>query len=90
MPEKKSLKATLTSPEARDLIEEEAPKGRPVPPVQEEEEPMVTVAFRWPRSVADGLLDLCHERKRARRRPWTHQEVSAEAMREYLSKHANK
>lgn len=89
MPEKKSLKATLSSPEARDLIEQEAPKARPAP-AGEPEEPMVTVAFRWPRSVVNGLLDLCHERKRARRRPWTHQEVSAEAMQEYLNKHVNK
>jgi hypothetical protein len=93
MPEKKTLKATLISPEARGLIEEEASKARPAPPEPKEEpqeEPTVTVAFRWPQSLAQGLLDYCHERKRSRRRPWTHQEISAEAMREYLAKHANK
>lgn len=50
---------------------------------------MVTVAFRWPVSLAQQVKDECHRRKMAGIKPYTLNEVTAWAMEEYLESQAN-
>jgi hypothetical protein len=60
-------------------LPEAAPKVKPV-----------TIAHRWPRPLVDALIEVSAARKVARQKPWLQQEITAEAMREWLERHGPK
>jgi hypothetical protein len=89
-PEKRSLKEALNAPEARDLIEDGKPKRAtevPKPLLVQEEPRLVPQSFRLPEPLVDELIDVSARRKRARQKPWSHQDIVAEALREWFDKH---
>jgi hypothetical protein len=52
--------------------------------------PMVTVALRWPKELVNALMLASVDRRVARQKPFLQQEITAEAFREWLERHANK
>jgi hypothetical protein len=63
-----------------------SPPGTPAKP----KEALVTIAHRWPRALVDALIQASAARKVARQKPWLQQEITAEAMREWLERHGPK
>jgi hypothetical protein len=87
-PEKRSLAAALTSPQFQEVIEEVKPKrvndaSKPAP---EPEPRLVPQSFRLPEPLVDELIDVSARRKRARQKPWSHQDIVAEALREWFDR----
>jgi hypothetical protein len=74
--------ATIARPEP-----EEEPK-RPVRPKNEPEpsQGLAFLSFRLPQEIAQGLLKASLDRKLNRIKPWTQQEITAEALSGWLRK----
>jgi hypothetical protein len=87
-PEKRSLAAALTSPQFEEMIEEVKPKRvtQASKPAPEPEARLVPQSFRLPEPLVDELIDVSARRKRARQKPWSHQDIVAEALREWFDR----
>ena len=48
---------------------------------------LVSMSVRVPREIPDGLVRASAERKIKKQKPWTQQEIIAEALSEWLQKH---
>jgi hypothetical protein len=66
------------------------PTPPPVPAAAEPKVALVTIAHRWPQELVDSLIQVSAARKVARQKPWLQQEITAEAMREWLERHGPK
>jgi hypothetical protein len=64
----------------RSMLRREEPAGAP-------DAGLVSVTVRVPRFVLPGLLLASVDRKLKRQRPWTQQEIVAEALTQWLRKH---
>ena len=64
----------------RSMLRREEPAGAP-------DAGLVSVTVRVPRFVLPGLLLASVDRKLKRQRPWTQQEIVAEALANWLRKH---
>ena len=62
-------------------------RGLPASEKPEAEPGLVSVTVRVPRFVPPGLLLAAVDRKLKRQRPWTQQEIVAEALANWLRKH---
>jgi hypothetical protein len=51
---------------------------------------LIPQTFRLPQRIVDDLARAAIERKLQRRKPWSQQDIAAEAIKEWLCKHANK
>jgi hypothetical protein len=60
------------------------------PPAVSARVSLVTIAHRWPQELVDALIQVSPARKVARQKPWLQQEITAEAMREWLERHGPK
>jgi hypothetical protein len=80
--------------EAEAFIDEGKPK--PQQPDRPKEEPppeadtLVTQTYRLPQRIVRKLLLASTERKLDRKKPWSQQDIVAEAIQEWLDKHASK
>jgi hypothetical protein len=74
----------------------EAGKPKPQEPDGPKEEPLVegdtliTQTYRLPQRIVRRLLLASTERKLAKKKPWSQQDIVAEAIQEWLDKHASK
>jgi hypothetical protein len=78
--------------EAQEVVQDRAaPKTDPpaaVDVVQEEE--LTPVSWRVPRTLLGEFVEFAAKRKASRKRPWKHQDLFAEALREYLDRNSKK
>jgi hypothetical protein len=51
---------------------------------------LVPQTFRLPQRLVDDLARAAFERKIKRRKPWSQQDIVAEAIKEWLRKHVSK
>jgi hypothetical protein len=88
-PEKRPLAEALMSPEFQEAIDKAKPKRiTKTPRASEVEEPRrMPQSFRLPESLVDELIDVSARRKRAKKKPWSHQDIVAAALREWFDKH---
>jgi hypothetical protein len=54
------------------------------------ETPRITQTYRLPQGLVHDLIRASTDRKLARKKPWAQQDIVAEAVREWLNKHASK
>ena len=80
--------------EAEAFIDEGKPKPQqPEPPKEAppaEADTLITQTYRLPQRVVRRLLLASTERKLDRKKPWSQQDIVAEAIQEWLDKHASK
>jgi len=83
--------------EAKAFIEEGKPKPQVAAPDHPREDPttaetetLVTQTYRLPPRVVRRLMLASTERKLDRKKPWSQQDIVAEAIQEWLDKHASK
>jgi hypothetical protein len=81
--------------EQRSEAEQPAKKRMPkqVTQTEEEESPLqirVPQTYRLPQRLVEDLARAAIERKIKRRKPWSQQDIVAEAIEEWLSHHASK
>jgi hypothetical protein len=81
--------------EQRSEAEQPAKKRMPkqVTQTEEEESPLpirVPQTYRLPQRLVENLARAAMERKIKRRKPWSQQDIVAEAIGEWLSHHASK
>jgi len=80
--------------EQRSEAEQPAKKRMPKQvPEEEEESPLpirVPQTYRLPQQLVEDLARAAMERKIKRRKPWSQQDIVAEAIGEWLSHHASK
>ena len=80
--------------EAEAFIDEGKPK--PQQPDRAKEAPaaeadiLITQTYRLPQRIVRKLLLASTERKLDRKKPWSQQDIVAEALQEWLNKHASK
>jgi hypothetical protein len=85
-------------PEEREFIDGGKPKPEPHAAAPElpdaeavlAEVPRITQSFRLPQPLVHELIRVSTDRKLARKKPWAQQDIIAEALQEWLRKHANK
>jgi hypothetical protein len=86
-PQPRVEKPVLAQPRAETTEEDEPPKR---PARRNEPEPaavgLAFLSFRLPQPVAEALLRASLERKLQRMKPWTQQEITAEALTGWLRK----
>jgi hypothetical protein len=87
-PEKRPLAEALKSPQFQEMIDEVKPKrvteaSKPAP---EPEPRLVPQSFRLPEPLVDELIDVSARRKRSRQKPWSHQDIVAQALREWFDR----
>ena len=74
--------------------EEKAPrpvaKQRVEAPEPEVAVPLITQSYRLPVALVSTLVRASMERKIARQKPWSQQDIVTEAISEWLQKHASK
>lgn len=83
--------------EAKAFIEAGKPKPQAAVPEQHpredppvDAETLVTQTYRLPQRVVRRLLLASTERKLDKKRPWSQQDIVAEAIQEWLDKHTSK
>ena len=84
-------KAVEQKSEAEQPVKKRTPK--PVTQTEEEESPLpirVPQTYRLPQRLVEDLARAAMERKIKRRKPWSQQDIVAEAIGEWLSQHASK
>jgi len=59
-------------------------------PPPETDIPLTTQSYRLPKPLVNALVRASMERKIARQRPWSQQDIVAEAVSQWLRKHASK
>jgi hypothetical protein len=67
-----------------------SPKQRVEEPEPEVAVPLITQSYRLPVALVGTLVRESMERKIARRKPWSQQDIVTEALSEWLQKHASK
>jgi hypothetical protein len=90
-----ALDTTAATPIPPSVAEEPRPAGNGLKPhwqIGGEEEleadaGLVSLTVRVPRGVPTGLLLASMDRKLKRQRPWTQQEIVAEALTQWLKQH---
>jgi len=85
---RKSLAESLSS-EAQDFID----AGTPRPSKSTEDVAhlvLVSQTYRLPQSLVTALIRASADRKIARRKPWSQQEIVAQALQEWLDKNVSK
>jgi hypothetical protein len=90
MPEaKRKIRDILN--EGREVVKD-PPRTEPVHPAAStaEGEELVPVSWRVPRPLLARFVEYAAHRKAGRKRPWKHQELFAEALQEYMERHARK
>jgi hypothetical protein len=60
------------------------------PPAPELPVVLVSQTYRLPADLVKDLTKIAVERKLDRRAPWSHQDIVADALRDWISKHAHK
>jgi predicted CoA-binding protein len=83
------------SPKTTINPEENKQIPAPVPVVRQSEDEfpspvLVPQTFRLPQRLVDDLARAAIERKIKRRKPWSQQDIVAEAIKEWLRKHVSK
>jgi hypothetical protein len=90
MPEPKRKIRDILAEEGREVVKDQ-PAALPVhPAAATAEEELVPVSWRVPRPLLARFVEYAAHRKAGRKRPWKHQELFAEALQEYLERHARK
>ena len=90
-PEPASGKTTESTPAVPPRFEEEERSRSTKPRISREPEPvahpgLVSLSIRVPPEVPEGLVRASAERKIKRLRPWTQQEIVAEAITQWLKR----
>jgi hypothetical protein len=89
MPEAKRKIRDILNEEGREVVKDQ-PAALPIHPAATAEEELVPVSWRVPRTLLARFVEYAAHRKAGRKRPWKHQELFAEALQEYLERHARK
>jgi len=84
--------ALPSEPAPAPEVKQPTPVARPKPEdgTPEVEAPLVTQSYRLPQPLVHALVRMSMERKLARQKPWSQQNIVAEALTEWLRKHENK
>jgi hypothetical protein len=91
MPEPKRKISDILN-DVHEVVQDSPPakKGTTAADVSEEEEELTPVSWRVPRTLLGRFVEFAASRKAHRKKPWKHQDLFAEALREYLDRHAKK